>query len=386
MKIVGRTAALLLMLLIVPLFTAATCNFALYQTVRNADTYRNAFNDPMLFEDIIPLALPAVLNAARLHKEELALDLGDLPFNTRDVMRTLSPEAWGEATAQIITPIWLQQQVGTFVELLLRVIDGDFTMLDDPIDMSELKARLEGEPALVAARLIVEAAPPCNAEQLARLNDSTALPVCLPPTPAQQEQSVSNIAQSLQALSTSLPSELTVGDFFGIDQQEARFIYLLALLDGHMMSLTYLCPISLLALMVFFTVRSVKSFGRWIGSSALFTSVIVILAIVFIQVVALGIIAESARAQGEIEQFVAEIVSTMLRSLFSSITTLMLVQAGIFGAVGFILVALSFLLPGAADDRSGTFLITEDGQIISTASLPSDSRTVQLPTPPPTKR
>jgi hypothetical protein len=84
------------------------------------------------------------------------------------------------------------------------------------------------------------------------------------------------------------------------------------------------------------------------------------------QFAAFSLVSELLQANDEVGRFFSRLVSELLSSAFGESSSSLLAQAGLFFALGFILVVIGwFKKDGEHDDM---VFITEDGQIISTAS------------------
>lgn len=159
MTLVGRILAVVLILVIVPLFTFSACNPAVERTMRNPDIYRDAFINQNIFEEVMAVALPAIVQSAKTAD----IHLEGAPVQLSEVIQTVSQEDREAATKELVPPEWLQAQFEVIVDSLLSLFKGDFSALDNPIDLNALKIRLTGEPAQQAAERIILAAPECTA-------------------------------------------------------------------------------------------------------------------------------------------------------------------------------------------------------------------------------
>jgi hypothetical protein len=381
MKILGRICAILLIAIIGPLFTFAACNFALYQTMLNPATYQDAFSNPAIFDDLLPIALPGIIEAA--HQEEL--NITELPVSFAEVITTLDDDEWRAIATDLVPPAWLKAQFEQALNFFLSISNGDYSVLNNPIDLRDVQAKLTGDNAAQIAQRIIVAAPNCTPEQLTQLNTLTStntgqLPICNPEDEALRRQSIQIVGQSLAALATMLPAEaISAGEFYNIDARNAEMVASWFKLDAQIMGLLYLCPAGLVALIVFFTVRSLKSFGRWVGVTGLVTGVFLLLTLALMQFFAIGVISEVLRASNDAERFFGQLLTGIVRAGLAQSSGTLLVQAGSFLLAGFVLLAMSFIVRGSTDafQEAGSVLITEDGEIISTASRQRSSRIIR---------
>jgi len=371
MRLLGQVASIILALIAIPLFTAAACNIAVQISLLSPDTYRDALADETIFEDLLPVTLPALIQIVSETDPEFA---ESFPINSAAVNQNLSREERREIAELLIPGGWLQVRFNQLVDALLRIAAGDFDVINEPVNLGEVRQRLSGEEAEQAAAIIINAAPACTQAQInqiaqVRRSGEGQIPICM--------SSAAEVQAFIQAQITGLFSELagalgddmlTVEEFYRINRNRARMINLFIELDRQALTLLYLCPMALLSLIVIFAVRSAKSFGRWLGTVNVISGIVILLMIFFMQVTVIGSFANLLDAQNEFEQFMARLLAGLLRSLFSQSSATMLIQAGTFIAIGFVLLAMSFMI--RHDPQEGNLvLITEDGEIISTASL-----------------
>jgi hypothetical protein len=374
MRLVGKIFSAIFALIAVPLFTMAACNLALEAAFLNRDTYDGVLEDDVIFEEVLTVALPAIFSAS--DAEGLDFEGRDeSPIQIRDVVQALEdkPEVWAEAANLLIPPEWLQQTTTQFVDVLFSITDGNFDAIDEVLDLSEVRQRFAGEEAEQAAILIISEAPACTDAQIRELRAffSTRggeMPICNPPDDSTREQSIELLKTWFSVAALYLgEDQLSISDF-GLTRDSARAINTLVELDRQSLLLVYLIPMAFLSLIVIFTVRSSKSFGRWIGGTSIASGVMILMAIFMLQVAVINIISEALSANTEAEQLLARLFSEILRSIFAQSSSSMLLQAALFIGIGFLLIVLSGFIGRKTDDTGSSVLITEDGEIISTAT------------------
>ena len=82
--------------------------------------------------------------------------------------------------ATILPPDWLEKQAASAIQAwLLWFVDGQVGAPEIPIDLRQIKDRLQGPPGQQVALDVVNAIPTCAANQLPQLS-LTQLPACLP--------------------------------------------------------------------------------------------------------------------------------------------------------------------------------------------------------------
>ena len=183
---------------------------------------------------------------------------------------------------------------------------------------------------------------------------------------------VQAVRQWMTDLSEQLEQEaVTPENLFGLTNERARFFNLLAELIGQLNILLYLCPAGLIALTVALTVRSFKSFARWIGVASIFTGSLILLVLLYMQLAVTGSVTDALETNNEIIRFQQLLAAELGRSAFANTSGIILLQAAIAVVVGFVLLMLSSVVQN--NSASESVIITEDGEIISTANLKTSS-------------
>src|SRR5690606_11810979 len=115
--------------------------------------------------------------------------------------------------------------------------------------------------------------------------------------------------------------------------------------------LLYLCPTALLALAVMVAIRSSKWFGRWIGLACIGSGIGVLMMLVLTQVLAFNVVSGVINASTERELFLWRIGSESVRSAFANASGIMLTFVGLYIAVGFVLLMVSWLVNRDDEDE-----------------------------------
>lgn len=368
-KILSRFIGIILAICAMLLFVFSTCAISFRISATNVDTYKETLVNQNVYEDIIPYVIPAILE-----DNQLPLDFGtDFSIDHNDMDKFLTENDWREIAHELLPAEWLQTQIETILDRIFMLTQGDFSQVNQPADLDEVITRLRGEEARNVAGIIISAAPECTATQIRQLDnfklgDNQTFPICKP-TDSLYEKSTSilstwfaNIANRIEASLEQTPQEVIY------QENLARFVYQLAQFDSQISLLFYLCPMALLTLIVIVAVRSLKSFGRWMGWSAILTGIIIVFLLFALQYLVFDAFDSVLRATTNIERFQAQLFAGLIRSLYDSMSNIMLIHIGVFIALGFVLLAVSSIAPSPdiAVPR-GSVLITDDGRIISTS-------------------
>lgn len=378
MSFVKNFIGFILMLVAVPILTFASCNLAIDNALRSESTYKEAFASESVFENLVPVTLPAILEAVtitELNEIEQALQA---TVDLRDLNRLLNREDWVEISNALVPSDWLRQTYNRIVEIALSLIRGDEDARSAQIDVSELRQRFSEERIEEVTELILTKLPACNQTQSDQLrafeanstNQLVEIPLCLP---SEEQQAIVSgfIANWFTNIGENLATDsIVVGDFITAD--DARLLKLLFEIDTQVLVLAFLCPISIFALIITVAVRSGKGFMRWTGITTLLSGLLVIGALVAAQLIVLSSLSALFDVSGGIEGFFAQVVSSLFRSVISQASSLLLLQSAFYVITGFTLLVLATFINAAPAQKAltvgETVLITEDGEIISTAS------------------
>jgi hypothetical protein len=368
----GRIIASIFAVLAVIFFTLSAWNVAFGEALYSPSTYNAVLEDEQVFEDLLPVALQALMEST---EEEGTSFEDEAPIEFADINEALSREEWRELTGLLVPPDWLQARADEIVTTLLSVAQGDLDVLENEVSLATVRDRLQGQEAEQAVELIFNAAPLCTQTQIDRIRTLQAgrsdtdikLPVCNPADEDLLDFSTSSMRIFFNALAEMMPDEsLTVSEFYDLETDDARILYLFGQIDNQSALLVYLCPLSLLSLIVVATVRSRKSFSRWVGTTGLIAGGVLFMTLLLVQFFLLSSVSELFQAGDEVSLFGARIFSAIARAMFTEISGVLLLQMSIFIIVGFVLVATSFFDGSDGDDS--VVLVTEDGEIISTAT------------------
>jgi hypothetical protein len=390
MRFIQQLIAFLLLVVIVPLFLLAACNSALNAAVFNPQTYEEVFTDPLLFDDLLTVALPAFLQAG----EEMApedFEFEGSPIRLGELSAQLDEETWREITTLLIPPDWLQARADQLLRALNELVNGDYSVLEESFELGIVQRRFQGEEAARAAALIVAEAPPCSREEAQRMETFVSsgegtLPICSPTDEQLQERSILVLTQWFNAIGEGLENNApTTAGFFDFDRDDARQLILLAEMNQQILLLMYICPAALLALVVVLAVRSLQGFSRWIGGSLLAIGVLMVVVLLFLQASVISAFGDILAPANEIEAFGARLLLPLLREGLAQASGELLIQSMIFVGLGFAVLAYAWLenrkQPEANTESGEYVLLTPDGRLVSSATqreigtfTPSDMR------------
>lgn len=370
MRILGRIAGVFLSASATSMLIVGACVVAFMTSLLSPQTWRDTLDNQALVDELLPLTLPAVVDTTTASM--LAGD-ADLPVSILDLNRALPSEAWRDLTSQLISDIWLEERLAQALNLFEGMSRGEAEVLQEPINLDAIRAQMTQIDASALAATILERVDGCTQPELSRLSTvaetgNGTIPICRPAEAEAYSFSQATIEETFSLLLEALPmGEVTVSEFYGITEANVEGFSLIVSTLNQLLLLLYLGPAALLSLVVMLAIRSQKGFGRWMGAVGLVVGFTLFLILVVLQLAALGSIGELVTTEPSADAFEARIGAALFSSLFSASSNTLFLQAVIATSVGFALLALSFLKREPMEDE--TYLITDDGEIISTASL-----------------
>ncbi len=390
MRCLGQLLALGFVFIFVMLLPCSLWTVNTQQIALDGNMYKELFVDEDFYEQLIPAVLPSLLQESNLEENsDLTLALA---------IKALDYDEWERISPNLVPKEWVSSAVETNLDAFFSWLDGDRRELEIRFETGVLKNRLLGEPGERAIEDIVNHFPLCdtNAEKqqfvaFAKEKPGVIFPYCLPTPPDQKLIGVEvcteyDAEESTQCLdyatdltykewltiqlhvaknqaANALPDELDVikemdeaaeehltpGEHV-FSQSELNSMRSSIRLWQKTIYLAYLIPAAFMSLVVIVTVRSSKSFFRWMGWPLIIGSLFALVPLLFLPLLMGDIRIES---QGELEQgfasggtLVAEITANgMMRLLVGEFTSPVLKHCAILIAIGFFAVVISVLLP-----------------------------------------
>jgi len=378
-RFLSRTSAIFVVVLFIIVVSISSCTVAFRESLINIDTYKETLIEQKVYEDIIPYIIPAILreNQANLNSaESFSIDLNDID-------RFMSIEDWRRVSDELIPAEWVQNQTESILDTIDRIKYGDFSRLENIIDLSEVVERLQGDAGKRASEIIIASAPDCSTQQILQLRQfdgqpNSVFPICNPPQ-LQKNKATNLISDWFYNVGIVIETQIRQeNNSLSVPEEGAKVLNNLFQLDSQLSLLLLICPLSLIGLIILLAVRTLKSFGRWLGWSFILSGIFTLLLIFMSQVPVFASLDEVVTANTDIERFAAQIYASFLRSVYTEASGTMLILAGMMIGLGFILLVISvigrshhFIVP------EGTVLVTEDGRIVS--STRPQRKTVILP-------
>jgi hypothetical protein len=375
MRLIGTIFSFIFAVIAIPLFALAACNTAVDASVLNRSTYDSILENETIFEDLLTAALPAIFDISGADTVDFH-QTGDSPIQIAEIVRALQtkPEIFEHVASLLVPPEWLQTTVTQVVDATFAVAEGNIDAIEQEVSLVEVHERFTGEEGADAARLIITEAPTCTQTQLDQLsrflaNNESEFPICNPGDEGLESQMIELLVSWFTALGEQMNSDtVSISEMFGLSRDDARALNLVIELDRQGLLLTYLCPAAFIALIVIFTVRSKRGFGSWLGAVSLITGIVILMMIFGLQVAAFNLVAEILQANDDVGRFFSRLASELVRSAIGESSSSLLLQAGLFIALGFILLVIAWLAWRKGETGGDTVFITDDGQIISTAT------------------
>jgi hypothetical protein len=379
-RFLSRAIALFIVFLFIMIVSVSAYMLAFRESLINVETYKETLVNQNVYEDIVPYIIPVLLenNQTELNSDEsFSIDLNDID-------QFMSVDDWRRVSNELIPAEWLQNQTESILDSINLIKQGDFSRIENVVDLSEVVERLQGTDGKLAAEIIINSAPDCSTQQINQLRQfdgesGSTFPICNPPLPRLTTKAANLISDWFSNVGVEIKTQIRQQhDTLSIPEEVAGLIHNLFQLDSQLSLLFLLCPMSLLGLIILLGIRNLKSFGRWLGWAFILSGIMTMILIFTSQIPVFASFDEVVAANTETERFTAQIYAGFVRSVYTDASATMLIIAGIMIGIGFVLLVVSmlgqsrnFIVP------EGTVLVTEDGRIVSTTR--PQRKTVILP-------
>lgn len=371
LRIIGRIVGLTIAAAIVVLVTIEIAIVAMVPALLNPDNLKSGLERQNVYEDLMPIVLPAFTNTNPQFQGVLKID---------DLRDNLSPGDWRAVTSEIMPPDWLQEQVEGVIDGIFAYLNGDEVIQYD-LDTESLRARLTGEPGSRAIERIVALARPCTGDDIAQIRSfdpdapDANVPVCSPANAEDADRLREQLALGLSQLAQQISedegtvSRLAFGPFSFREQiapdgsarldldfssgeeaeatQAARIFYQSYDYFG---PIFIYAPLALLSLIVAITVRSPRGLLRWSGWTAMASSILTLflLTILIIDLVQVPQAQDAANPNlpPELLQLQERLTNGIFSAVMSQAGETMGVWVGGLFIVGGVMLLLSLVVPG----------------------------------------
>jgi hypothetical protein len=375
MRCLGRLIAVILAIIYITVLPCAMWSYNIQRIALNGDTYKNLFTDEGFYQDLIPAVIPAIIDGIDTQQSPGEMSLSDaingIPY--RDWER-ISREL------DLVPPAWVKAEVEHNLDNTFGWLEGNRDDLVLIFNTQIVKDRLEQSGDLAVQR-IVEQLPPCSEAENAQLywymtsQYHATFPYCQPQNPDLRADMTLRLVASKDRILAELPEQLDLLEHLdstpgpdsddvsgaqsptgGYTRAELNDFRAFIRLWQRVIITIFLIPTSLLSMIVIVTVRSGKSFFRWMGCPIMLGSIVTLFPLIFLPLLVSSTSGQSEQdvAQGFAAggQLVAEIlVNGMARLVIAEFTMPVLIQSAILLMVGFIFMVLSVLLNEPADPQ-----------------------------------
>lgn len=373
-KYLGRFLAILAAFFLIVTLPCATWMLSTGQMLLDADSYKNALANENVYADLIPALLPAIAEGEHNPDTPEALTLVSIVGN-------LDANDWRRIAELLVPPQWLRTQVENNLDIFIDWLNDDIPTPNLRFDTGLLRERLTGREGQQAVNLIMGSWPPCTDEQLDVLlnyddRPDAAFPFCQPSGEyvAVMSEALANI---LREQANHLPDEFPPPDWLENNavRRELNNIKLGVRWAQTFVIELWILAAGLLSLIVFFTVRSLKSFGQWSGVSLLLSGIAAVIPVPFllspfllpnVLVRALSEGEASSRGLGvtsglgNADSYLEVIAQGVTRSIIGEILMPVLILAAVLIVLGFLGLIISVLTryPDEAGNDLSTFTPT----------------------------
>jgi hypothetical protein len=321
-------------------------------TILSPDTYKIALASQNIYAELVPAALTSFAQSEIQDNREPGVE----PLSA--IVKALDPDELRAITSDLIPPQWLRARTEQAVDTAFGWLNSDRTYLGSTFDLHELSERLSGEEGRQAASAIVQAASPCSPEQINAMRawhqgELDTPPICqpppllVPPLTTWLEGFLDEIAGVLENNQVSLAQ--LVGGQAGIALRNLRLQ--IAILQ-QLISLLYLLAAALQALIVTIRVRSLHSFGRWVGWTGIVSGLVALMPLLIVPLATLdSLLGLSSNLRSNPLQ--TSLTAGFYYSILTQFGGPVLLQAAVLLVAGFLLVASSILVRPPTATESG---------------------------------
>ena len=365
----GACLLRLLALLVTAAFVAVAVGLLLLidvqQNLLNPDTYKRALAQQQVYQRL-----------SQVFAEQLAMSYGEQSARhraasasgsnaNRDLDGLLTNAAFGHLTLkdwqfiinEIAPPDWVQRQTERAIDDVFYALDSGAGPPKVRVSLVELKTRVAGDGGKRIVERIVSSWPKCDANQLAGWSENppgslAELPVC---RPSSQSESLllRQMDASAQMVASRTPNEIVLDQLTAADTG-AGFTEEIQSLQAPRQRLLaiatwgWVVPVGLLLLIVALAVRSWRDLALWWGLPMLLAGGVT-LALAFSLTEVIRLIFEGAVRQDTFSTSLAGQLGVEVLMQLARVLTDWLKWAGaIISGVGFIMVAVSLVLPPGA--------------------------------------
>jgi hypothetical protein len=411
-KLLGRFMAILMALLFVVTLPCAIWTLATGQLLTNGETYKNALITNNAYVELIPSILPAMVEASDDPEIQAEIEADPDALTFLNIIGNMEKEDWEIIANELVPPDWLRQQIEGNLDAFFGWLNNERPVPDLHFDTGSLRDRLSGAEGQRAVNLILTSWPECSEEQIDTLlnfeeQSSETFPFCQPPGDMLAFTSQA-LSDTLRNEARSLPDAVPNPNWLQNDETRRQLNQIkhgVRIIQAILIEFL-LIPLAFLSLVIFFTVRSLKAFGRWSGIMLLITGVFTALPIPFL-VSPFLLPATAATLMGDPSinmefgpgsQRAAEysllIVQDIIRSITGELTLPVLVMAAGLIVLGFIGLVISAIARDPEEvmnehlmTTSGTPLptgaFTPTGQVTSTQAYEFTPPQTPVSTTPP---
>jgi len=402
MRCLGQLTGLGLVLLFVVLFPCSMWTFNTQSIALKGDTYKDLFSDEGFYQELIPVVLPSLiegLDEDQLPPGEISLKVAVDHLDYRD---------WEEIAPNLVTADWVRTEVEGNMDNFFNWLEGDLNDLELVFHTEVLRRRMLGQPGQTAVREIANALPICTAQEEQRFEafvngSQVEFPYCRPQQDKHRAELVDMLTRAKDRVASELPNELDLLEKMSSSTHQPNAApgqhlptktYSRAELNEfrawvrlwqRLLILVFLVPAAILSLIVIFSVRSAKSFFRWMGWPLLIGGLFTLIPLFF-----LPFMSPSVRAQSQTElqqgfatgrELVAEIIGNgMMRLIIGEFTEPILIQSTILVAIGFFGLVLSVLVRDP-DALPETYMLAYPQPAYQTPTpMPTPARMPEMPT------
>jgi hypothetical protein len=354
-RCLGRIIAFLILIMVVIILPCSIWSIAIWDIGTEPTTYTDTL-DSEVYDRIAPLWLPAFATIVSEENED-ARELRVIVH----VIQEMDDEEWERTSAAIVPPRWVEEEMQRNLGGIFTYLHADTDELAIILNTQPVRDRLQGDGAdLLVQQLVTEINTwdQCSQTELddftAFFNEQTNhIPTCQP-GPLMASRIEDGLYTGVDRLVLELPADgrfdlreqlveadqTTPNEYDGALQEMRRSF----VMTDHALPIMIIVPISLIALIVIFAVRTGKEFFLWVGLSLIISAFFSIAPLFSWLYTLTQPIQDATTNSDSLSTLGTQAVVEITRDIAGGLTTPILGVTFLMVVVGFVFLVLSSIL------------------------------------------
>lgn len=277
MRCLGRIIAFFLLMLVVFMIPCSIWTLAFWQLGTDPTTYTETL-DEAVYEGFSPFIIPFLAQEAEAQTNSQNIVV------LMNIIENTNSEEWDNISSEIVSPEWLQEEMGRNMTIALDYFHGDSDNFDLVIDARPIRDKLSGQSgqelvdSLMAQIEGWDQCSPAQVELMIAFNNGATdtMPKCRPPSEAGMQEIRTGLENGITEILDRLPEDgnfvirdeilasdpNTTPEEYSVNVKETRRFFIM--MDNSIPASIFI-PIMFMGLIVLFAVRTAKDFFLWMG-------------------------------------------------------------------------------------------------------------------------